>query len=157
MCNINHPKFPCRICAKNVHDKDKAAQCDLCELWIHINCNNLNYLDYRYLQNCDESWYCIECCSTIFSFNSLSSNKNFLTCCTSTDIKIQWNDLENDHDSSLSLKLSLNLELLINQFNNATPENINDPEKILHLNIMTLKKCIILKYLTKINRYPYSI
>ena len=23
MCNINHHKFSCRICAKNVHDKDK--------------------------------------------------------------------------------------------------------------------------------------
>ena len=49
---------------------------------IHIKCNNLNYLDYRYRQNC-----------------------------------------------SLSLKPS-NLELLVNQFNNATPENGNDPEKI---------------------------
>ena len=88
MCNINHAKYPCRICAKNVHDKDKAVQCDLCELWIHIKCNNLNYLDYRYLQNCDESWYCIECCSTIFPFNSLSSNKNFLACCANTDNNI---------------------------------------------------------------------
>ena len=131
MCNINHPKFPCKICAKNVHDKDKAVQCDLCELWIHIKCNNLNYLDYRYLQNCDESWYCIECCSTIFPFNSLTSNKNFLACCTNTDSNItQWNDLENDHNSSLSLKPSSKLELLVNQFNNATPENGNDPEKI---------------------------
>ena len=57
MCNISHPKFPCRICAKNVHGKDKAVQCGLCELWNHIKCINLNYLDYRYLQNCDESWY----------------------------------------------------------------------------------------------------
>ena len=32
-------KFPCKICAKNVQDKDKAVQCDLCELWIHIKCN----------------------------------------------------------------------------------------------------------------------
>ena len=32
--------------------------------------------------------------------------------------------------SSLSLKPSSNLELLVNQFNNATPENNNDPEKI---------------------------
>ena len=32
MCNINYPKFPCRICAKNVHEKDKAVQRDLCEL-----------------------------------------------------------------------------------------------------------------------------
>ena len=75
MCNINHPKFPCRICAKNVHDKDKAVQCDLCELWIHIKCNKLYYLDYRYLQNYDESWYCIDCCSTIFSFNSLGQTR----------------------------------------------------------------------------------
>ena len=49
-----------------VHDKDKAVQCDLCEFWIHIKCNNLNYLDYRYLQNCDKSWYCIECCAAQF-------------------------------------------------------------------------------------------
>ena len=40
------------------------------------------------------------------------------------------NDLENNHGSSLSSKPSPNLELLINQFNNATPENSNDPEKI---------------------------
>ena len=131
MCNINHPKFLCKICTKNVQDKDKAVQCDLCELQIHIKCNNLNFLDYRYLQNLDESWYCIECCSTIFPFNSLSSNKNFLACCTNTDSNItQWKDLENDHDSSLLLKPSSNFELLVNQFNNATPENCNDPEKI---------------------------
>ena len=85
MCNVNYPKFPCRICAKNVHDKDKAVQFDLCEFWIHIKCNNINYLDYRYLQNRDESWYCIECYSSIFPFDSLSSNKNFLACFTSTD------------------------------------------------------------------------
>ena len=37
---------------------------------------------------------------------------------------------ENDNNSSLSLKPSSKLELLVNQFNNATPENGNDPEKI---------------------------
>ena len=128
--NINHPKFSGKIC-ENVHDKDKAVQCDLCELWIHIKCNNLNYLGYRYLQNCDESWYCIECCSTIFLFNSLSSNKNYLACCINTDSNItQWIDPQNDHNSSLSSKPSSNLELLVNQFNNVTPDNSNDPEKI---------------------------
>ena len=54
MCNINQPKFPCSVCAKNVHDKDKVVKCDFCKLWIHTKCNNLNYLDYRYLQNCDD-------------------------------------------------------------------------------------------------------
>ena len=105
MCNINHPKFPSRICAKNVHDKDKAVKGDLCKLWIHIKCNILNYLDYSSLQNCDESWCCIECCSTIFPFNSLSGNKNFLACSTSADSDIiQWKDIENDHDSSTIFK-----------------------------------------------------
>ena len=125
MRNINRSKFPCRVCAKSVHGKNKAVQCDLCEPWIHIKCNKRNYLDYRYLQNCDESWYCIECCSTIFPFNFLSSNKNFLGCCTNTDSNIiQWKNQENDHNSSLSLKSSKpssNLELSVNS---------NDPEKI---------------------------
>ena len=131
MCNINHPKFPCNVCAKNVQDKDKAVQCGLCELLTHIKCNKLNYLDYKYLQNCDESWNYVEYCSTIFPFNSSSSNKNFLACCTKTDSNItQWKDLENDHDSSLLLKPSSNLEFSVNQLNNATPQNGNDPENI---------------------------
>ena len=56
----------------------------------------------------------------------------FLACYTNTDSNInQWKDLENDHASSLlSLKPSSNLELLVNQFSNATLENSNDPENI---------------------------
>ena len=42
----------------------------------------------------------------------------------------QWRDLEHDHDSLFSLKPSSDLELLVNQFNNVTPENSNDSEKI---------------------------
>ena len=57
-----------KISAKNVSENVKTVQYDLCELWVHIKCNNLNYLDYRYLQNSNESWYCIECCGTIFPF-----------------------------------------------------------------------------------------
>ena len=45
MCNVNYPKFQAGIVQKNIHDKDKAVQCDLCEFGIHMKCNNLNYLD----------------------------------------------------------------------------------------------------------------
>ena len=45
------------------------------------------------------------------------------------DNTTQWINLENDYNSSLSLK-PLNLKLLVNQFNNATPENNNDPGKM---------------------------
>ena len=91
----------------------------------------------------------------IFLFNSLSSNKNFLACHTNTDTSITQKDLESDN--LLSLKLSSNLELLVNRFNNVTPENDNNPEKLLHLNTMILMKCITLKYLIKIDHYPNSI
>ena len=73
MCNINHPKFLYRICAKNVRHKDKAVQ---------------------------------------------------------TDSNMTQKNLENYHNSSLSLKPSSRSELLVNQFNNAIPENSNNPEKI---------------------------
>ena len=62
-----------------------------------------------YLQNSNESRYCIECCSTIFPFDSLSSNLNMLlraynlitsACCTNTDNNsTSWIDLENDQNS----------------------------------------------------------
>ena len=42
--------FPCKICNKNVNHKDHAIQCDICNCWVHIKCNNLNYIDYKYLQ-----------------------------------------------------------------------------------------------------------
>ena len=78
-----------------------------------------------------KSWYCIEICSIVFPFNSSSSNKNSLACCTNTVSNItQWKNIENDHDSKLSLKSSSNLELSVNKFNNATQENGNDPEII---------------------------
>ena len=41
---------------------------------------------------------------------------------------MELKELENDHNNSLLLKP--NLELLVNQLNNATPENNNCPEKI---------------------------
>ena len=93
-----------------------------------------------------------------FFFNSLTSNKNTLAFCTNTNGNItQWTDLRKDHNTSLSLKSSPKLELLVNQFNNATQEIVMTLKRFLHLTIMTFRKCITLKYLTKINCYPYSI
>ena len=50
--------------------------------------------------------------------------------CNTDNSITQWKDLDGDRDSSLLSKPSSNLELLVNQFNNATPENSNDPEKV---------------------------
>ena len=48
--------------------------------------------------------------------------------------------LENDRISSLLLKASSNLELLVNQFNNTFPEISNGPEKISSSNYREIEK-----------------
>ena len=42
--------FPCKICNTNIKDTDSAAQCDSFQFWIYMKCNNLNHIDYKYLQ-----------------------------------------------------------------------------------------------------------
>ena len=43
---------------------------------------------------------------------------------------MQWKNLGSDHNSSLLLKPSSDLELLVNQFSNVIPENSNESENI---------------------------
>ena len=38
------PKFPCGICSKAVEKNRNAVCCDGCNLWVHIRCNNLNFV-----------------------------------------------------------------------------------------------------------------
>ena len=46
--------FPCSICAKSIADSD-----DMCNSWIHIKCNILNYIDYQYLNgDYDKDYSC---------------------------------------------------------------------------------------------------
>ena len=121
--------FPCKVCGKNVNDNDQAIQCELCNYWIHINCNNLNYIDYKFLQNSNDPWYCILCCSQIFPFNSMKSNKNFSMCVS--NFHNNNNSGKTNTEGSLLLKPSENLKLLVNQFNNnASPEDNTDPENV---------------------------
>ena len=136
-----------------------AVECDHCELWAHIKCNNLNYLDYRFLQKSSNvSWYCIEFWSTIVPFNPFSSNRNFFACCANTDNnRTHWIDLENDHNSSLSLKSSSNLELLVKQFGNATPDNSNDPENVCSSKCYDFEEMHNIEIPHKINHSPCFI
>ena len=122
--------FPCKVYGKNVNDNDQAMQCDLCNYWIHINCNNLNYIDYKFLQNSNNPCHCILCCSQIFPFNSMKSNKNFSVCVSNFHNNNKPVKTLNN-ESSLLLKPSENLKILVNQFNNnASPEDNTDSENV---------------------------
>ena len=75
--NINNIVYPYKICHVNVNNRDSAAQCDICQSWVHIKYNKLNHIDYKYLEGSNEPWYCLSCCSKIFSFGTLT-NKDFI-------------------------------------------------------------------------------
>ena len=116
--NVNYIVYPCKICHVNVNNKDSAAQCDICQSWVHMKCNNLNHIHYKYLQVSNDPWYCLSCCSNIFPFGT-QTNKDFISSITTTNSFSQGSNSDNDKDSLLSLKPP-DLALLYNQFNNTS-------------------------------------
>lgn len=47
--------FPQIICNNYTKYTDSAGKYDICQFWIHIKCNNLNNINYWYLQGSDEA------------------------------------------------------------------------------------------------------
>ena len=120
--------FPFKICNTNIKYTDSAAQCDICQFCIHMKRNNLNHIDYKFLQGSNDPWFCISCCNEIFPFGTLA-NKNFLSMmmvnASPTTNKNSDANPTNINSISLVLKPSANLSLLFNQFNNISPEQKN--------------------------------
>ena len=103
------PIIPCKLCPKNVTDNDNAILCNLCQTWVHIKCNHLNYMDYKYLQGCNEPWYCLSCSNTLFPFGNLN-NRNSLNFIGNNDTITSSET--NNSNSSLLLKVHPDLTLV---------------------------------------------
>ena len=54
-------QFPCLVFNRAFAKNYRAVQCNLCDSWVHIACNNLNVFTYQKLQKDKSTWYCI-CC-----------------------------------------------------------------------------------------------
>ena len=65
--------FHCKICNISIKDEDNAVRCDICQFWIHIKCNKLNYIDYEYLHGSNDLWYSIKCCEKAFPLETLTN------------------------------------------------------------------------------------
>ena len=52
-------KDPCGFCNKTVKIDHQAIQCDSCELWVHISCNNTSLTEYEHLMHKNDLWYCL--------------------------------------------------------------------------------------------------
>ena len=69
--------FSCKLCPKKLLHEDAILR-DLCQTWVHIKCNHLNYIDYKDLQSCNEPWYCLSSTKKLFPFGNLN-NQNIPT------------------------------------------------------------------------------
>ena len=48
--SISNLTFPNKICNTKIKDTDIVAKRGICQFWINMECNNLNHIDYKYLQ-----------------------------------------------------------------------------------------------------------
>jgi hypothetical protein len=72
MPRLKNHKLYCSVCLLYVRNNQKGILCDICEVWHHARCVDINQFDYDRLSNSDEHWYCITCLNSIFPFSDLS-------------------------------------------------------------------------------------
>ena len=103
--------FPCSICIKAIGDKEDSIYCDKCNLWVHIKCNNLNYIDYKYFSANGDPWFCLKCNNQLFPLVTLYNKKFMQHKLNSSNIKndnrIEFNNLVLKPLPSLSSLTSL--------------------------------------------------
>ena len=120
-------QFPCSVCHKYIGDIENSIFCDLCKSWVHINCNNFNYVDYQYLLGCSDPWYCLNCNCGIYTLGNLNKQKfmSFIR-----ENLTDYPKLDNMNSSStVVLKQPAKLSQLFNQSNNTTENHTNkDPD-----------------------------
>ena len=59
----NTQQYPCGICSQNVPHKQEAIQCDFCNFWNHIKCENIDIKTYNDLiKSNDSETHCCKVC-----------------------------------------------------------------------------------------------
>ena len=61
--NAENYVYPCGICSKRVGKRMRAIQCDLCNFWNHIKCDEIDNKQCENLKTCEEDiiHYCKIC------------------------------------------------------------------------------------------------
>ena len=103
-------RFNCCLCKLNVSDRTKVICCDHCNEWIHINCNELNDIDYENLKISNDIWYCKLCIKEILFYFSKQTNI--------------------DENNSGYSNINTNLLNLLSQINNLTDNDNSEDENL---------------------------
>ena len=108
--------FPCRICLKNVRGNAKAVCCDICDQWVHINCNHISATKYKELMESEENetFFCNPCINSELPFGNESdktfSQTNILGLNNETNLENLTINLTKNEIKSINLLSKLILE-----------------------------------------------
>ena len=71
----------CHICNKRVLTHALKIGCHVCNEMYHMKCISLTPADHVYMQNNIHNWMCLHCTSSIFPFNQIEDDNDFLLAC----------------------------------------------------------------------------
>ena len=83
-------RFPCIVCEKACTKKQRALQCDQCDLWSHAKCTHVSVDEYNRLSASEDEWFCSACCLPGFmdSFFSSTDTSSVNSSLDSTDSQV---------------------------------------------------------------------
>ena len=67
----------CLNCTKTVRNNQRGIFCDICRSWCHLSCTSLSISDYNNLASSPDDWFCHNCLSKVFPFNSLHDDTDY--------------------------------------------------------------------------------
>ena len=68
----------CQICHQRMLSHARYLQCTVCQNNYHVNCTTLNLEEKSYLLKDIETWYCKLCVCSVFPYNHIENNDEFL-------------------------------------------------------------------------------
>ena len=132
--------FPCSICKKAIGDKEDYLfwqPMNYFNLWVHVKCNNLHDIHYKYLSGNGDPGFCLKCNCQLFPFGA-SDNKKIIQHIHNS------NNMKNDNKiefSNLVLKPPPSLSSLLYQFNNIpNTDDHKDPENVVRCKYYDLEE-----------------
>ena len=123
---------PCGHCKRVVKEDDPAMECEICEQWYHIKCQNITKMEYNYIQGGTKKksvskmhWYCQTCDKVAV---------NFMKTMTSLHIKHQkieerMNKLEDKMNRKADIEDIQKLKEDISTVNEGQKKLLEDQEK----------------------------
>jgi len=65
----------CSVCSRTVTNEDLALECEICETWFHVSCEDVSELEYEFLtEHKSVHWYCSICNKNVAKVIKMVSN-----------------------------------------------------------------------------------